>query len=116
MANTGSNINNTFIDSKIAGKDWLEPIPFSSVSNESAPYPIQALPGILQTTVSEYQKYGQQPMALVACGALANVSLACQALADVARDDYLISPVYVYFISMASSGVLFFATLFLKTV
>lgn len=104
MANTESNINNTVIDSKIEGKDWLEPIPFSSVSNESTPYPIQALPGILQTTVSEYQKYGQQPMALVACGALANVSLACQALADVARDDYLISPVSVYFISMASSG------------
>ena len=91
------------VDTK-AHTGWSEPVPFSEVSYDDTPYPIQALPRILQTTVSEYQKYGQQPLALVACGALANVSLACQALADVARDNYLISPVSLYLISMASSG------------
>jgi hypothetical protein len=59
---------------------------------------------LLHTTVTEYQRYGQQPLALVSCGALANVSLACQALANVARDDYLVSPVSLYFIVMAESG------------
>ena len=104
MANIALNTDNGFVDSKIRSEKWSEPVSFSSISDDETPYPIQALPRILQKTVSEYQKYGQQPMALVACGALANVSLACQALADVARDDYLISPVSLYFISMASSG------------
>ncbi len=116
MANIALNTDNGFVDSKIRSQNWSEPLPFSSISNDDTPSPIQAFPRVLQTTVSEYQKYGQQPMALVACGALANVSLACQALADVARDNYLISPVSLYFISMASSGVLFFATFFLNIV
>ena len=92
--------------------EWLKPIPFSIIQNDNEPYPIDALPELLYTTVTEYQRYGQQPLALVACGALANVSLACQALANVARDDYLVSPVSLYFIVMAQSGVLFFATFF----
>lgn len=94
--------------------DWEPPIPFAIATQEETIYPLQALPTILQKTVFDYQQYGQQPISLIACGALANVSLACQSLANVARDHYLISPVSLYFIVLASSGVLFFATLFLK--
>jgi len=84
--------------------DWEIPIPFALTTQEESTYPLQALPAILQKTVSDYQKYGQQPISLIACGALANVSLACQSLANVARDNYLISPVSLYFIVLASSG------------
>jgi hypothetical protein len=73
--------------------DWEAPIPFAVTMQEESAYPLQALPIILQNTVSDYQQYGQQPTSLIACGALANVSLACQSLANVARDNYLISPV-----------------------
>lgn len=51
-----------------------------------------------------YQKYGQQPLPIIASSALANVSLACQTLANVARDKVLISPVSLYFIVAAASG------------
>ena len=92
------------IKASLYSNEWAEPIPFPTIESENAPYPIDALPGLLHTTVTEYQRYGQQPLALVSCGALANVSLACQALANVARDDYLVSPVSLYFIVMAESG------------
>lgn len=92
------------IKASLHSNEWVEPIPFPTIESENVPYPIDALPGLLHTTVTEYQRYGQQPLALVSCGALANVSLACQALANVARDDYLVSPVSLYFIVMAESG------------
>ena len=87
-----------------AQTDWDHPTPFLPVQNQDTPYPLHALPQILQKTVAEYQQYGQQPVALVACSALANVSLACQSLANVARDHYLKSPVSLYFVIVASSG------------
>ena len=85
-------------------KDWEYPIPFTTIQIEDIPYPTQALPSILQNTVTEYQQYGQQPTALIACSALANISLACQSLANVARDDYLLSPISLYFCMAAFSG------------
>lgn len=84
--------------------DWDHPTPFLPVENQDTPYPLHALPQILQKTVTEYQQYGQQPIALVACSALANVSLACQSLANVARDQHLMSPVSLYFAVIAESG------------
>lgn len=83
---------------------WNQPIPFSEVEIEASPYPVNALPSILSNTIIEYQKYGQQPMALIACSALANVSLACQAIANVARDYHLQSPISLYFLVAALSG------------
>ena len=67
-------------------------------------YPLDALPKIIGPAVSEYQRYGQQPLPLITCSALSSVSLACQALANVARDRLLVSPVSMYFIAVASSG------------
>lgn len=91
------NLNNTCLD-------WPQPIPLIKPLAPEAPYPANALPSIIQKAVSTYQQYGQQPIPLVACSALANISLACQSLADVARDSYLVSPVSLYFLSVGSSG------------
>lgn len=71
---------------------------------EPPPYPIDALPSLIRTAVTAYQAYGQQPLSLIANSALANVSLACQALANVARDRCLVGPVSIYFLCIASSG------------
>ncbi len=84
--------------------DWDHPTPFLPIQNQDTLYPLHALPQILQKTVTEYQQYGQQPIALVACSALANVSLACQSLANVARDQHLMSPISLYFAVIAESG------------
>ncbi|MFT4058971.1 MAG: DUF3987 domain-containing protein [Legionella sp.] len=83
---------------------WKPPIPLVTKLINEAPYPLDALPNILQHVVHSYQRYGQQPLSLVANGALANLSLACQAHANVARDTYLTSPVSLYFLVIASSG------------
>ena len=58
--------------------NWNHPIPLTHVLNNETPYPFDALPNILQQVVHAYQSYGQQPLPLVASGALANLSLACQ--------------------------------------
>jgi hypothetical protein len=83
---------------------WNPPVPLIHGLNNETPYPFDALPNTLQQVVNAYQCYGQQPLSLVACGALANLSLACQTLANVARDSYLVSPVSLYFLVIASSG------------
>ena len=54
--------------------DWEAPIPFAVTMQEESAYPLQALPAILQKTVSDYQQYGQQPISLIASGALANAA------------------------------------------
>lgn len=87
--------------------EWNAPLEKNIFLNEntaSAPYPVDALPSIIRNAVLSYHQYGQQPLSLIACSALANVSLACQTLSNVARDSYLISPVSLYFLSIASSG------------
>lgn len=84
--------------------EWPKPISLLSETEHTTPYPIDALPTIIRNAVTAYQQYGQQPLPLIACSALANVSLACQTLANVARDKYLISPASLYFLVVASSG------------
>lgn len=71
---------------------------------ESLPYPVELLPKIVRDAVLEYQDYGQQPVSLIATSALSSMSLVCQGLADIARDSHLISPLSLYFISIADSG------------
>ncbi|OGT35698.1 MAG: hypothetical protein A3F11_06335 [Gammaproteobacteria bacterium RIFCSPHIGHO2_12_FULL_37_14] len=86
------------------GLQWETPSVFKQDHQESSPYPLDALPSIIQNAVSSYQNYGQQPLPIIACSALANVSLACQTLSNVARDKYLVSPVSLYFIISGLSG------------
>lgn len=87
-----------------SSSNWQEPLPLTWESSQPRPYPVEALPPLIRNAVVSYQEYGQQPMALVATSALANVALACQGLADVARDPQLVSPISLSFITIAESG------------
>ena len=89
---------------KVSGSNWHPPLPLQKQLTEEAPYPIDALPRVLQHAITGYQEYGQQPISLIASSALANVSVSCQALANVGRDKHLVSPVSMYFLLVASSG------------
>lgn len=84
---------------------WQTPMPLSIDNDDNIkPYPIDALPALIREPILCYQTYGQQPLAMIACSALANISLACQTLANVARDHLLVSPVSLFFILAAQSG------------
>ncbi len=84
--------------------EWQAPTPIIPNTEHALPYPIEALPSTIRDAILSYQQYGQQPLPLVACSALANVSLACQTLANVARDHLLVSPVSLFFLVVAGSG------------
>jgi hypothetical protein len=88
----------------IESHEWRDPISLNFALTPETPYPINALPTVLRKAVSTYQQYGQQPLALIASSAIANISLACQSLANVARDRYLVSPVSLYFLTAGVSG------------
>jgi hypothetical protein len=83
---------------------WQAPIPLQGVDAPSEQYPIEALPTVIREAVIEYQRYGQQPLALVGCAALANLSLAAQGRANVARDPVLTGPISLNFLVVAESG------------
>lgn len=83
---------------------YENPRPLIEPQEEAPLYPIDALPPIVRESILSYQQYGQQPTSLIASGALANISLSCQTLANVARDHLLVSPVSLYFITLGASG------------
>lgn len=83
--------------------DWPEPEPLGEAL-EGEPYPDDALPGILGDAVRQAQAFVQAPMALVACSALAVLSVAVQGLVDVQRDHHLVGPVSLYLLALADSG------------
>lgn len=83
---------------------WHSPKPLNKVSTPEIKYPTDALPAIVQKAIKTYHQYGQQPLSLIANSALANISLACQAQANIARDHHLVSPISLYFLTCGSSG------------
>ena len=87
-----------------AADDWPEPVLLFAEHQTPAPYPIDALPPIIRDAVLSYQRFGQQPVELVVCSALATVSLACHALANVDRDGNLVGPCSLSFVTVAVSG------------
>lgn len=88
---------------KVQGAEWAEPEPLTEPL-DAQPYPDEALPRILRDAVHEAQAFVQAPMALVACSALAALSLAAQGLANVRRDHQLVGPVSLYLLAVADSG------------
>jgi len=68
------------------------------------PYPLHALPNALRAAVLEVQQFTQAPVSLVACSALASLSLVGQALADVRRAEGLTGPVGLFTLVIAESG------------
>lgn len=85
-------------------QQYKDPLPLIEPQEEAPLYPIDVLPSIIRNSILAYQKYGQQPTSLIAGGALANISLSCQTLANVARDHLLHSPISLYFITLGASG------------
>lgn len=70
----------------------------------AAPYPLDALPLIMQDAVGEVRDYTQAPLAMVACAALSALSLAAQGLYDVKRDEGLTGPTGLFVLAIAESG------------
>lgn len=83
---------------------WQEPTQLLAPNDEALPYPIEALPIPMRGAVESYQRFGQQPIAMVACSALAAASLACQGLIDVRRDDLLVGPCSLAYLVVGNSG------------
>jgi putative DNA primase/helicase len=83
--------------------EWPEPEPLTEPL-DPLPYPVDALPPMLRDAVREAQAFVQAPMALVACSALAVLSVAAQGLVNVRRDRQLVGPVSLYLLAVADSG------------
>lgn len=83
--------------------EWSDPEPLITIP-ESARYPIEFLPPIIRKAVEEVQGFMQAPDALIACCALAAVSLAVQGLFNVKRAKKLMSPVSLFLLLIAESG------------
>lgn len=82
---------------------WSPPLELVAQS-QSQPYPINELPESILSAVNEVLDFTQCPSALAACCALSAISLATQHLANVKRDNGLISPVSIYTLAIAESG------------
>jgi len=81
-------------DSETAGaqaQGWQEPLPLIA-KVEPEPYPLDALPASIRAAVEEVQGFTKAPIPLVASSALAALSLAIQAHADVKRAEKLTGP------------------------
>ena len=78
--------------------------PATSPELETAPYPLDALPPIIQKAVIEVQEFVKAPLALVAASALSATSLASQGLASIERASGLVGPCGLFFITIADSG------------
>ena len=98
------NTENAVLNHLIEELDWPTPLPLQQEGAETLPYPLDGLPAIIRNAVTAYQSYGQQPVPLITCSALASLSLAAQSLANVARDATLVTPVSLYFLVVAASG------------
>ncbi len=82
---------------------WPEPQPLA-VKVEPQPYPLDALPDTIRAAVEEVARFVKAPWPLVASSALAAVSLAIQAHADVKRADKLTGPASLFLLTIADSG------------
>lgn len=75
-----------------------------SAKIEREPYPVDALPHVIRATVEEVVGFVKAPLPLVATSALAALSLAAQAQADVKRAEKLQGPSGLYLLAIADSG------------
>jgi putative DNA primase/helicase len=82
---------------------WPEPESLTRIT-AAAPYPTDSLPEVVRLAVREVQGFAKSPVAMVACSALANLSLAAQAHYNVARAEKLSGPISLYFLVVAESG------------
>ena len=97
--------NPDYMDSiELAGfGDWPAPQPlFAKI--EAQPYPLDALPELVRSAVEEVLGFVKAPIPLVACSALASLSLAIQAYTDIERANKLSGPTGLFLLTIADSG------------
>lgn len=82
---------------------WSEPQSLTS-KFEAEPYPLDALPETIRAAVEEVAGFVKAPIPLVASSALAAISLAVQAHADIKRAEKLQGPVGLFLLTIADSG------------
>lgn len=82
---------------------WPDPLPLTT-RTDPEPYPLDALPDTLRAAVEEVRAFTKAPVPLVASSALAALSLAVQAHADVKRAEKLSGPVGLFLLTVADSG------------
>ncbi|MGH6829688.1 MAG: YfjI family protein, partial [Methylocella sp.] len=82
---------------------WPEPQPLVA-KIEPERYPLDALPDTIRAAVQEVQGFTKAPIPLVASSALAALSLAIQAHADVQRAEKLTGPTSLFLLTIADSG------------
>jgi len=88
---------------KPKGDQWPEPADITSPA-DAEPYPVNVFPDVARLAIREYAAFGRQPAPLVASSALGQMALAAQGLADVARNEHLVSPCSLYLLAVAESG------------
>jgi putative DNA primase/helicase len=86
------------------GEPWPEREPLSDPADAPAEFPLDALPPVVRDAVAEYQRYGRQPIPLVAASALSAMSLTVQGLVNVRRDAALVGPCSLNIMVVAESG------------
>lgn len=84
-------------------KVWANAEPLN-ITVSAEPYPLESLPLVVRDAVVEVQQFVQAPVAMVACSALATLSLAAQSQYDVERASSLSGPLGLYFLVVADSG------------
>ncbi|MET0107208.1 MAG: DUF3987 domain-containing protein [Sedimenticola sp.] len=82
---------------------WPAPLPLTA-KIDPEPYPLDALPETLRAAVEEVRAFTKAPIPLVASSALAALSLAVQAHADVKRAEKLQGPTGLFLLTVADSG------------
>ncbi len=68
------------------------------------PYPVQCFPQTAQHAINEYVAYAKAPSAMAGTSCLSYIAIACQHVANVARDNHLIAPLSLNTLTIASSG------------
>ncbi len=105
MDNSGIERGASFLDDAAAAlaDGWPAPQPLVA-SIKPEPYPMDALPGRIAAAVHEVAGFVKAPLPMVAASALAAVSVAVQAHADVRRAGKLQGPAGLFLLTIADSG------------
>ena len=82
---------------------WPDPEPLIG-TNESTPYPLNALPQPIREAVAEVNDFTQSPESMAVCSALSALSLAAQGLASVRRTEGLVGSISIFTMILAESG------------
>ena len=88
---------------KAAGSLWPQPQPLTA-SYTPEDYPLDALPDKVRAAVEEVAGFVKAPLPMVASSALAALSLAIQAHADIKRAERLHGPTGLFLLTIADSG------------